>query len=119
MSEFVLEAHQSQRPKSGQIAPSAVSHEVATLRSELDDYYKEMLLFAEMEPDEIFMKLSSYTARASFIRSQIVRSTNRGLASFRTTEIDPFISECDRQFKIWSRVFAVTSLDFNLARGQT
>lgn len=101
------------------IASPHTSMKLNDMRKEFDEYYSEMLRFRDMEPDEIFMRLSAYSARASYIRSDIMRAQNRTLTAFRTGEIDPFLSECDRQFKIWSRVFAVTSLDWNLARGQT
>jgi hypothetical protein len=88
-------------------------------RDEVDSYYEEMIRFQYLEPDEVFAKLSSWTARISYIRTQIVRHENRVQAAFRTKEIDPFLAECDRQFKIWSRAFSVYSLDWNLAgRGQ-
>lgn len=118
MTTMVLE-EAPQKRTAGMVMNRATSNELKALQSEFDSYYQEMLTFMEMEPDEIFMKLSAYSARASFVRSQVMRSQSRTLTAFRTGEIDPFLSECDRQFKIWSRVFAVTSLDWNLARGQT
>lgn len=119
MSELVLEDAKSPKRTGGLLASLATINEMKTLQEEIDGYFQEMLRFVDMEPDEIFMRLSAFSARASFIRSQIMRTQNRALTAFRTGEIDPFLTECDRQFKIWSRVFAVTSLDWNLARGQT
>lgn len=122
MTELTLTQHEkfSRRTvDSDTIASPNTSMKLKDLRSELDEYYGEMLRFRDMEPDEIFMRLSAYSARASYIRSDIMRAQNRTLTAFRTGEIDPFLTECDRQFKVWSRVFAVTSLDWNLARGQT
>jgi hypothetical protein len=87
--------------------------------AELDGYYRQMYDFGKIEPDEIFRYLSAWTARASFMRSQIQRSESKMLQGFRTRQIDPFIEECERQFKIWSRVFSVQSLDYNMSRGQT
>lgn len=85
---------------------------------EIDGYYLDMAVFGQQEADEIFMKLSAWTARASHIRSQINRSESKVLQNFRIKQIDPFLEECDRQFKVWSRAFAVQSLDWNLQRGQ-
>lgn len=88
-------------------------------QKELDGYFEEMYKFGDLEPDEIFRKLSAWTSRASYIRGQIVRINNKRMQWFRTQEIDPFITECDRQFKNWSRTFSVQSLDWNMQRGQT
>lgn len=86
---------------------------------ELDGYYQEMQDFKNCEPDEIFMSLSAWTSRASHMRSMIHRSQSKIQQAFRTKQVDPFIDECDRQFKIWSRVFSVQTLDWNMQRGQT
>lgn len=121
MTEITLTEHEkfSRRvADSDTVASPKTSMKLKDLRFELDGYYSEMLRFRDMEPDEIFMRLSAYSARASYIRSDIMRAQNRTLTAFRTGEIDPFLTECDRQFKVWSRVFAVTSLDWNLSRGQ-
>lgn len=76
-------------------------------RRELDSYYTQMKDFVISDPAEIFTCIAGMTARASEIRSRIVRSENRILQNFRTKELDPFIVECDRQFKVWSRAFTV------------
>lgn len=88
-------------------------------RAELDGYYKEMRDFDTIDPGEIFKKLAAMSARASFIRSKIVRR-NQGpdVSNFRTKEIDPFISEVDRQFKVWSRYLSVVQIDWDMSRGQ-
>lgn len=88
-------------------------------QTELDGYYREMLEFQYAEPDTVFRSLSAWTARASYMRSQIQRSGSKTWQTFRTGELDPFIGECDRQFRQWSRTFAVHSLDWNMQRGQT
>lgn len=117
MSTFTLQEH---TPSIQISTPQRTGGEaLVNWRRELDGYYKEMVSFSEVEPDEIFRSLSAWTARASYMRSQIVRIDSKAWVKFRTQEIDPFISECDRQFRVWSRVFAVQSLDWNMSRGQT
>lgn len=86
-------------------------------RQELDDFYSIMAEFSGYEVDEILAHLSSFSARMSAIRTQIVRSESRSLNSFRTKEIDPFLEECDRQYKIWSRQQAVRQFDWEVTRG--
>lgn len=80
-------------------------------RAELDEFYGIMNNFGDDE-DGIFRSLSAMSARASQIRSQVVRKENRALQVFRTQEIDPFLKECDRQFKIWSREHSVSQFEW-------
>ena len=93
---------------------SKAAGDLKVWQAEMDGWYATMLEFPNMEPDQVFVSLSAWTARASYMRSFINRSEQRTQQTFRTKQIDPFIAECDRQFKIWSRVFSVQSLDWNL-----
>lgn len=71
-----------------------------------------------MESGIVFQKLAGYTARASWTRSLIQRQIeNRAWTKFRTTQLDPFIEECDRQFRVWSRAFAVQSQEWQISKG--
>lgn len=88
-----------------------------TWRREVDAYHQRMVGFSEVEPDDIFMDLAGISARMSEIRKDAVRSGRRDMNAFRTQEIDPLISECDRQFKYWSRVVTVRGIDAQLAGG--
>lgn len=119
--EIPLEVHDEvEQPARRQQMERTGGPKLEQWRAELDSYYMSMLEFNELEPDDIFRNLSAWTARVSFIRGQIVRSESKVWAAFRTKEIDFFLQECDRQFKLWSRVFSVSSLDWQLAgRGQT
>ena len=88
------------------------------LRKEMDDFYDIMALFQHSDPSENLMHLYAFTARMSYERAKIIRyGTDRSDANFRTKELDPFISECDRQFKIWSRLITVHQMDWELSRG--
>jgi len=101
-----------------QIPPKKVLRvDIETFRAEIDQYYEEMTTFAGMDPGVILMTISGYTARASQIRSHIVRDENKPLQLFRTREIDPFLTECDRQFKIWSRLISTRQLEWETSRG--
>lgn len=101
------------------VLPENKSNDLSGWREELDGYFLQMQEFGNMEPDEIFMTLSAYTSRVSYIRSQIMRSSSRILQAFRTGEVDPFINECDRQFKFWSRVQSVAQMDWNAQKNVT
>lgn len=92
--------------------------DIAALRLELDRYYGIMKDFHTGDPRENLMHLSSFTARMSEVRGHIVReSGSKAQQEFRTKEIDPFISECDRQFKIWSRLITYAQFDWETSRG--
>lgn len=86
-------------------------------RKEMDNFYKEMRNFHSEDPAVIFREIAAMTARFSHIRSQIVRAESKVWQNFRTKEVDPFIEECDRQFKIWSRAFSVQTLDWEMTKG--
>lgn len=86
-------------------------------RAELDEFYASMQQFESYEVDEIFMRLAAFSARASEIRTNLVRMQSRASNALRTQEIDPFLTECDRQFKLWSRIQAVKTLDWEITRG--
>lgn len=86
-------------------------------RAELDVYYEEMQKFEGMDPVEVFLRLSAFSARFSEIRSRVVRTENRRFISFRTQEIEPFLDECDRQFRIHSRIQSTRDLEFRLSGG--
>jgi hypothetical protein len=88
-----------------------------TLQAEIDSYYEAMALFGQMDLGEILMRLAAISARASGVRSQVVRTESRRMAAFRSRELDPLIEEVDRQFKIWSRLQSVRSMEWDMSRG--
>ena len=87
---------------------------LSKLRREIDGYYTEMKDFQQEFPEDIFLKLSSWTARMSEVRGKLTRSSRPAAGRMRIDEVDPFINECDRQFKIHSRRQAVQEMDFKL-----
>lgn len=91
---------------------------IANLQAELLGYYAIMQKLNNMEPTEVFQKLSSFSARASEVRTMLVRVDSRRSTNFRTKEIDPFLTECDRQFKIHSRIQATREMEVRLLGGQ-
>lgn len=86
-------------------------------RAELGAYFAEMQKFENMEPNEVFLRLSAFTARASEIRFQITQTESRRGQSFRTQAIDPFLDECDRQFRVHSRVAAMREFEWKVTGG--
>lgn len=91
--------------------------DITLWREELDSYYKRMQDFPDLDPTDIFRELAAYTARASELRGYCVRIGSRGATTFRTQEIDYFLSEADRQFRDWSRVITVRGQEITMAGG--
>ncbi len=85
------------------------------LREEIDSYYEEMKTFENRFSDDVFMKLSAWTARMSEVRGQLTRSSRPAANRVRIDEVDPFIAECERQFRYHSRKQSVNEMDFRLA----
>lgn len=88
---------------------------VKKIRTEIDGYYAEMKTFGDFFPEDIFLKLSSWTARMSEVRGRLTRSNKPMASRIRIDEVDPFITECERQFKFHSRRQSVNEMDFKLA----
>ena len=63
------------------------------------------------------MKIASYAAYASEMRGRVVRSESRRMQAFRTRELDPFLDQCEFQFKVWSRYQSVRQMEYDLTRG--
>lgn len=87
-------------------------------RTEIAQCYVIMREFNTMDSTDVFMSLSQFSGRASEIRSHLSEHEGRREANFRIKVIDPFIEECDRQFKIHSRLQAIREMDARLAGGR-
>lgn len=96
----------------------ASSDWIENLRSEIDSYMEQMQTFPGLPSDEIFLMLSAWTARATELRIQLSRSDTQKARSFNSKEIDPFLDECERQFRFHSRVQSYREQEFKLSGGQ-
>ena len=86
---------------------------VAQWRKELLDYIKEMADFSSHgDLGRILTQISSMTARASWMRQQVVVEPAQVFKRFRLDEVDPFLKEADRQFKVWSRMITIHSQEW-------
>lgn len=84
-------------------------------RQEIDEFYDIMNNFIS-DPDNIFRNLSAMSSRMSQVRTIVSRHEIKSYQHFRAQEIDPFLKECDRQFKIWSRVLSAAQMEWELTR---
>lgn len=89
--------------------------DVSTIQDELDGYLDEMQSISLWEPDEVFRRLSAWTARATEILVQANRTDSATSRALINKEITPFIKECDRQFSFHSRIQSVRDTDQRLA----
>jgi len=88
------------------------------LREETDGYYAELKKLGGMPSSEIFMTLAGISSRVSEIRKDVHRVPRKNFMAYRTQEVDPLLSECDRQFKYFSRVFSTVELEGRLNSGR-
>lgn len=115
MSEFTLEEDPFAVEMSYDLPRSGSVHEV--WRSELDSFYAQMRKFESMHVQDVFMCLSAFSARAAEIRTQLCRDDSRKALSFRTKEVEPFLNDCEFQFKVHSRNQSVREMEFKLSGG--
>jgi hypothetical protein len=99
-------------------APRSEADVVEAIRAELATYLHDMSAFTGSEPDLVLQRLSAISARATEIRIHLSRSDSRLASKIRVSEIEPLIEECDRQFRIFSRLFSMREFDLKLSGGQ-
>lgn len=94
-----------------------VKEVIETWRPEILGYLKEMRDFYQEEDCRLVLRtLSAYSARASYMRNFASRSGNEKINRFRIDELDPFLMEVDRQFKIYSRLISANQFEFDLTK---
>ncbi len=90
-----------------------------TVQAELDDYYRRLKDLHAMPSTEVFQTLSAISARASEMRSRLIRLDARRPNALRIKHVDPLLEEVDRQFKLHSRIAAMRQFEFDVSKGQT
>lgn len=91
---------------------------IKTWRKELLGFLKEMGKFEQVDdPLYILKQISGFSARASYMNNLCASSKNRDLNEFKQNEIAPFLKEADFQFRIWSRVGALKTNEWEMAKG--
>lgn len=81
------------------------------IEEEMDSYLEKMKSFCNMPSNEVLQLLSGFSARATELKIQLNRSEKAASKRFVEKQIDVFISECDRQFKVHSRIQAVQEFE--------
>lgn len=88
---------------------------IAGWRHEMDMYLADIRALSPHSPEEIYPTLLAISGRLTEIRILIMRNDNRQATAFRTRELDPFMGEIERQFKMWSRHQSVMETEYKLA----
>lgn len=97
-----------------QQTPPLAQRTIAAYRDELDQMYTEMKTFDDFDLGNVFLKLAGWSARASEIRSHLSRHESRQNTAFKSKEIEPFLSEIDRQFRTFSRIQALRESEYKM-----
>lgn len=121
------------RPPEGQGGPqvvnTAVDYEqfyvqiggsVNSVRGEIDDAFADMKTFHNRQPDEIMRMAGGHSARLSELRVKIQRieDFHRVWKSVRVREIEPALTELERQYQLGSRLHSVLELDWRMQQGE-
>ncbi len=94
-----------------------VKEVIETWRPEILGYLIDMRDFHQEEDCRLILRnLSAYSARASYMRNFASRSNNEKINRFRIDELDPFLVEVERQFKIYSRLISANQFEFDLTK---
>ena len=91
------------------------------IQEELDGIASAMRGFHLKQPDQVLRECSAYGARLTEIVVLLhrVEHTDRSLARVRTMQVQRFIDELERQFKIASRLIEVARQDLAMVNGGT
>jgi len=89
-------------------------------RQEVDDAFKDMEAFHQMEPDEIMRRAGGHSARLSYLRVRAMRIEDfkRQWKDVRVRELEPALEQLEHQFTIASRLHSVREFDYKLESGE-
>lgn len=113
--EFVL---QGTGVKTEVVKPKPRKGQREMIREEIDGYYRVMKTFADpaTDPQDVYLYLSGWTSRMSELKGQLHRTDSAIASQLRIREIEPFIDECERQFRYHSRRMSAWEAEAKLQR---
>lgn len=93
----------------------------ADIERELDGIALAVRAFALKQPDQIMRECAAYSARLTELTVLLHRheSSDRQYLRVRTQQVEKYLQELDRQFKIASRLVEVQRQDLALMGGMT
>ena len=86
---------------------------------ELDAMNVMMKQFWAMQPDEVMRQVAAFSARLTELSVLLhrIEGRDRQFKQIRTLQVGPMLAECDRQFKLASRIVEVRRQDLETAKG--
>ena len=101
------------------LAPNGYLGTRAEIERELDHIAADIRSFPEMMPDQVMRYCSAFSARLTELAVLLhrVESHDRQYTRIRTQQVERFIGELDRQFRVASRLVEVQRQDLDLMRG--
>lgn len=89
------------------------------IECELDAIAARIRSFHTMQPDTVMRMCAAYSARLTELEVLLhrVETKDRTYRQVRTMQVDRFLSELDRQFKVASRLVEVQRQDIDMLRG--
>lgn len=91
------------------------------IEKELDLIAAAIRTFRRKMPDRVMRECAGYSARLTEMAVLLhrVEGSNRQYTRIRTQQVERFLAEIDRQFKIASRLIEVNRQDIELTRGMS
>ena len=101
------------------LAPAGYLGTRAEIEKELDAIVASIRGFADQMPDQVMRACAAYSARLTELCVLLhrVETQDRQYTRIRTQQVERFLAEIDRQFKIASRLVEVQRQDLDLLRG--
>lgn len=105
------------------MAPLAPAGHLGTredIQTELDGIAMAARTFGLKQPDQVMREVAAYSARLTELAVLLhrVEAADRQYVRIRTQQVDLWLKELDRQFKIASRLVEVNRQDISLLGGQ-
>lgn len=88
------------------------------IQTELDVIALAIRAFHRKQPDQAMREIAAFSARLTELAVLLhrVESTDRQYTRIRTQQVERFLAELDRQYKIQSRLVEVMRQDLELSR---
>ncbi len=101
------------------LAPAGYLGTRDEIERELDAIVASIRSFADQMPDQVMRSCAAYSARLTELCVLLhrVETQDRQYTRIRTQQVERFLAEIDRQFKIASRLVEVQRQDLDLLRG--
>lgn len=105
-------------PMMAQLAPGGYLGSRRDIEAELDGIALAIRTFAMKQADQVMRECSAYSARLTELCVLLhrVEAADRQYTRIRTQQVERFLLELDRQFKVASRLIEVQRQDLELMK---